>query len=166
MTELVLIVLVAAAGLTALRLLGRRARPLDLRDPADQLIAVRRADFAPRAIMNQAEFRRYCWIEDWARGRPYRLFTQVSYGEVIRSSDPQAHASINSKRADFVLVDAGGLPAAVIEYQGTGHYRGNAKARDAVKRAALHRAGVPMVELFPRHDRDAVIGLVEAALAP
>ena len=162
----VVIACLAVAGVVAvLRLLGGGTRPLDLRDPADQLTAVKRAAFEPRAIMNRSEFKRFTWIDEWARGRPYRLFTQVSYGEVIRSADRDAHASINSKRADFVLVDEAGIPACVIEYQGTGHHRGNAAARDEVKRAALAKAGVPLVELYPKQDRAAVVTAVEDALA-
>ena len=168
MTDIVGLVWIAVALLGGLGLLGllrgRAARPLDLRDPADQLIAVSRADFAPRPIMNRAEFKRFCWIEAWARDRPYRLFAQVSYGEVIRSPDREGHASVNAKRADFVLVDEDGLPALVIEYQGTGHYRGNAAARDKVKRAALAKAGVPLLELFPKQGRGEVIEEIEAVL--
>ena len=164
LTTLALIVVAGAGALAALRLVGGGRRTLNLRDPADQLIAVKRADFSPRAIMNRSEFKRFAWIDEWTRGRPYRLFTQVSYGEVIRSDDRDAHASVNSKRADFVLVDDAGMPACVIEYQGTGHHRGNAAARDKVKRAALAKAGVPLVELYPKQDRTAVIAAVEDAL--
>ena len=165
MEGIALIVLGLVGAVAALAQLGRGRRPLDLRDPKDQLRAVRRAEFAPCPILNRAEMRRYGWIEAWTRDRPYRLFAQVSYGEILRSSDPDAHASINAKRADLVLVDADGVPAAVIEYQGSGHYQGNARARDAVKRAALERAGVPLVELFPHQDRRAAIAAIEAALA-
>ena len=166
MRDALFLLLAALGALAVLKLvLGRGVRPLDLRDPAYQLIAVRRADFEPRPILNKSELRRFAWIEDWARGGPYRLFAQVSYGEVIRSPDREAHASVNSKRADFVLVDAAGMPAAVIEYQGSGHGQGNAAARDEVKRAALAKAGVPLVELFPKQSRAAVIEALEDALA-
>lgn len=165
--SLVWIVLAALGAVGLLRLVaGSRGgnRALDLRDPADQLIAVRRADFTSRPLMNKSEFRRFCWIEDWARDRDHRLFAQVSYGEIIRSDDREAHASVNAKRADFVLVDADGLPALVIEYQGGGHHQGNAAARDKVKRAALAKADVPLLEVYPKQSRAEVLASVEAML--
>ena len=59
---------------------------------------------------------------------------QVSLGEVVQTvgrtdADNAAFRWINSKRADFLVVDGGGWPLAVIEYQGKGHYRGNAAER-------------------------------------
>lgn len=40
-----------------------------------------------------------------------------------------------------------------IKYHGSGHYRGNAAARDAVKKEALHKAGAGYLE-FIQSDRD------------
>ena len=45
------------------------------------------------------------------------------------------------------MVDGKGWPLAVIEYQGRRHYRGNAAARDAVKRTVLPRAGIRYIEV-------------------
>lgn len=62
-------------------------------------------------------------------------------------SDLLGECGINSKRADFLVVDREGWPVAVIEYQGSGHYQGNAQERDAVKRTVLPRAGIRYIEV-------------------
>ena len=82
----------------------------------------------------------------------WKVWPQVSLGEVVETqgrteADREAYRWINSKRADFLVVDGRGWPLAVIEYQGRGHYRGNATERDAVKRTVLPRAGIRYVEV-------------------
>src|SRR5215471_16926325 len=42
-----------------------------------------------------------------------------------------------------------GWPLAAVEYQGNGHYRGTAAARDAVKKEALRKAGVRYIAVTP-----------------
>lgn len=128
-----------------------------------QLRAVRGARFTARPILNRAEFKRYAWLETWSRGTPYRVFAQVSYGEVLACADDAAFAAINAKRADMMIVDAHGMPVAAVEYQGTGHWKGDAKGRDAVKRAALASAGVALIELLPEHGRDEVVAMADEA---
>ena len=82
----------------------------------------------------------------------WNVWPQVSLGEVVETegrseADKEAYRWINSKRADFLVVDGKGWPLAVIEYQGRGHYRGNAAERDAVKRTVLLRAGIRYIEV-------------------
>ena len=82
----------------------------------------------------------------------WRVWPQVSLGEVVGTegrteADKEAYRWINSKRADFLVVDGKGWPLAVIEYQGRGHDRGNAAERDAVKRTVLPRAGLRYIEV-------------------
>ena len=80
---------------------------------------------------------------------------QTVLGEIIRPmkgmttprDDREAQASINSKRVDMVVIDRGGYAVLAVEVQGAGHYRGDAYLRDAVKREALRRAGIPMLEI-------------------
>ena len=160
----VLTFLLIGAVLLGAVLLTRGERR-DLTDPRVQLRAARAAAYAPRPIMNRTEFARFAWLEAWARGTPYRVFAQVPYGEFLGTKDEAAFRSVNSKRADLLIVDARGLPAVVIEVQGSGHYQGDARARDAVKRAALASAGVPLVELFPGQDEAETVALIEDALA-
>ena len=82
----------------------------------------------------------------------WNVWPQVSLGEVVETqgrseADKEAYRWINSKRADFLVVDDRGWPLAVIEYQGKGHYRGNAAERDAVKRTVLAKAGIRYIEV-------------------
>jgi len=131
---------------------------LNLSDPKDQIAAVSRVSFERRQIMNRGEFALFRVLEDQIAqfGGAYRLMAQTSLGELIRPSADgaqshvrrAAHASINSKRLDFAIIDRSGFLALAIEFQGTGHHLGeNAFMRDAVKREALRKAGVQMMEV-------------------
>ena len=57
------------------------------------------------------------------------------------------YRSINSKRIDILVVNRGGWPLLAVECQGAGHDQGNAAARDAVKKEALRKAGVRLMEI-------------------
>ena len=155
--------LLGLAGI-ALALVLLLRGPRTLGDPRAQLRAVRRARIEARPILNRSELIRLAWLEAWARGRACRVFAQVPYGEMMRTRDEAAFRSVNAKRADFLITDKGGHPLAAVEYQGEGHWEGDARARDRVKRAALQGAGIALVGLFPDEDRKAALGKVEAAL--
>lgn len=122
----------------------------------DQVAAVSRKEVVWRSkrVLNEGEAAVYASASriladldpDW------RVWPQVSLGEVLRTegrsdADREAFRWINSKRADFLVVDGEGWPVAVIEYQGSGHYQGNASERDAVKRTVLPRAGIRYIEV-------------------
>ncbi len=85
----------------------------------------------------------------------FRLFAQVAIGEVLKIERAGISASewttffnqINGKRVDFLVVDDAWAPVAAIEYQGRGHYRGDAEKRDAIKREACRKAGIPFIEI-------------------
>ena len=104
-------------------------------------------------------------------GPEARIFTQVSYGEFLRGEDRSAHARINQKRADFVVVDGQAKVLCVIEYQGSGHYgRGqkahdNAAYRDKVKRMACKSASIAFVEIPAKFSAETVYEAL-AATAP
>ena len=74
--------------------------------------------------------------------------------------------AINSKRVDFLIIDTFGHPAAAVEYHGSGHHRqgGRAAARDAVKRRALEKAGIELVEIQATYDARQSQWMVEHAL--
>ena len=88
-----------------------------------------------------------------AAGGGRQILTQVSYGEFLKGVDKAAHARINQKRADFLIVDEQYQVLAVVEYQGAGHYgrgeaaRVNAQKRDRIKRHACATAGIPFLEI-------------------
>lgn len=114
-----------------------------------QLNAVRSSEFRKRPLMNKSEYSVFCKLEKLlsASHRGYRIFSQVSLGEILGSDDKQAYLAINSKRADFVIIDWSGQPIAVVEYHGSGHFQGDAVVRDAVKREACASAGIAFIEL-------------------
>lgn len=114
-----------------------------------QLVTVRSNEFYKRPLMNKSEYGVFCRLEKLlsASHRGYRVFSQVSLGEILGSNDQQAYLAINSKRADFVIIDWSGQPIAVVEYHGSGHFKDDAIVRDAVKREACSNAGIAFIEL-------------------
>ena len=121
----------------------------DLTDIGVQLRAVMAAPFQKRKLLNWTEYDAFRVIEaDLAAShRGYRVFAQVSLGEVLKSTDDTGYRAINSKRVDMLVVDRGGWPVLAIECQGSGHYQGTAAARDAIKKEALRKAGVRFMEV-------------------
>ena len=92
-------------------------------------------------------------------------FIKTSYGS-DDSSLKSAFSSYNSKRVDFLLIDKGGNPMLVVEYHGTGHdLSDDAPDRMVVKRLALSRAGIPLVEVPANTPREDFIQMIEAAIA-
>lgn len=125
-------------------------------NPARQMDYVKAVDFEVQPLLNKSEFQVLLLLEAVVRdlNAGFRVMAQTSLGEVLRpkrtsrQSDADfAYRSINSKRADFVIVDRQGLAVVAVEYQGRGHYQGNAVLRDAVKREAFLKANVAFVEV-------------------
>lgn len=114
-----------------------------------QLTSVRSNDFRKRPLMNKGEYGVFCRLEAlMSKNHPdYRVFAQISMGEILSSANKEAYLSVNSKRADFVIINRSGYPVAVVEYQGEGHYQEDARTRDAVKREAYKSAGISFIEL-------------------
>lgn len=151
------------AGL--LRWAKRRRSPPSLRRT---LTAIGRTTLEPRAVLNLSERKVHrALLQIVGQSRGHTLLTQVSMGEFLRADGKRTSRSrwqtvfnaFNAKRVDFLIVDADWLPCIVVEYQGTGHYQGNARARDAIKRAVCERAGITFMEvvsagLTPRQARD------------
>lgn len=148
----------------------------DLRDPAQQLHAIARVDFEPTPLLNRQEARLLPLLESITRDlrAGHRVMAQTSLGELIRPKPDStteadrsaAFASINSKRLDFAIIDRAGRLAVAIEYQGDGHHQGHAFMRDAVKREALRRAGIPLIEVEPDFDAAHLRRRVSGHLAP
>ncbi|GAA5096975.1 DUF2726 domain-containing protein [Wohlfahrtiimonas larvae] len=72
----------------------------------------------------------------------YRVFAQVSLGEILKNKDHSSFNRINQKRIDFCIVNSDYMPIAAIEYHGGGHFRGNYKERDEIKQKAVEYAGL------------------------
>nr|WP_233127083.1 DUF2726 domain-containing protein [Rodentibacter sp. Ppn85] len=83
----------------------------------------------------------------------FRLFSQVSMGEILATKDNRHFALINSKRIDFLIIDRKGYPVIAIEYQGKGHYQQNAIERDAIKREACRKANIKYLEFDDENDQ-------------
>lgn len=137
---------------------GRAPAPQDRGSPrypdaADQLRIVMSADFTIQPLLNKGEERVFKELDRVVAGLnpDWRVMAQVSLGEVLKSADPEAYRSINSKRVDLLLMDGDCRPRHAIEYQGFGHHQGTAAARDAVKKEALRRAGIGYHEIVAGH---------------
>lgn len=115
--------------------------------------------FERQNLMNKTEFRVFATVERIVArsGSGYRVMAQTSLGEVLRTGRPasdaaarKAYAVINCKRLDIAIIDRAGYLALAIEVQGTGHYQqASSFIRDAVKKEALRRAGVDLLEVMP-----------------
>lgn len=81
----------------------------------------------------------------------YRVFAQVSLGEILRNYDRSSFNRINQKRIDFCIVGSDYMPIAAIEYHGGGHFRGNYQERDEIKQQAVECAGLIYHAIYEHH---------------
>ncbi len=139
-----------------------------LLDATEQLRVVMQAKFEPRPLLNKSEARVFAELDKLvcARNPGWQVMAQVSVGEFIASLDPEAHACINSKRVDLLLIDADFRARHAIEYQGTGHHQGSAAARDAVKKEALRKAGIGYHEVVAGHTTPSELRRLVERLVP
>ncbi|HEX9857447.1 MAG TPA: DUF2726 domain-containing protein [Paracoccaceae bacterium] len=148
----------------------------DLSDPKNQMDAIAAADFETTPLLNREEARLLPVLEAATRdfGSGHRLMVQTSLGEILRPREGScgkqalnaAYASINSKRIDFAVFNRFGHLVAAIEYQGTGHYQNHTFMRDAVKREAVRKAGVPYIEIPPDLPVEEIRSRLRAVLQP
>ena len=118
---------------------------------ADQLKAVCKASFSPRALLNKGEAAVFRALDKAviARNPAWQVMAQVSLGEFLASPDKDAYFAVNSKRVDFALMDPNCRVVHAFEYQGSGHHLGaSAAARDAVKKEALRKANIGYDEIL------------------
>jgi hypothetical protein len=123
-------------------------------EDVDQLSVVSATAFEVNRVMKPQEAHVFYKIENWVldRNKGERVFVQVAMGSFLKAPN-DAHRLINCKRPDYVIVDRSGWPLCVVEYQGGGHFQGDAKMRDLIKKAALEKANIPLVEIF-EHEKD------------
>ena len=150
----------------------KRGRGLDLRDPHVQLEVVSRAAYRTTPLMNRSEHRLWKAVgQILAELRReglggHLLMAQVSLGEVLSAEGDgsrEAHAAVNSERLDLAVFSPTGHLVLAIEHQGAGHYGERTFLRDAVKREALRRAGVPMIEVPEGWDLDGLRALIRSS---
>lgn len=126
--------------------------------------------FKKCAALNRSEIRLYFEIRKHLRNG-HLLLAQCSYGEILAHRQKSKYMTINSKRADMVIVDVRFQPIAIIEYQGRGHYGStimswlSTKKRDKTKRRAAAEAGIKFVEVFPNDGSQEIRKLVEGVYA-
>ena len=124
-------------------------------DPKRQMEVISRVAFEPQPLLNKSEYQVLILLEAVVRdlSAGFRVMAQTSLGEILKptkgpwnTADADlAYRAINSKRADFVVVDRRGIAVLAVEYQGHGHYQGNAVMRDAVKREVFRKANVTLL---------------------
>lgn len=135
-----------------------RAKEWDVGDYQNQLRFIEQTDLYTYKPINKEAFKTVFAVAEGplAAMRPkHRILAEVSMGSFLRTSDKgvrrsissRAFKSFNSKRVDFLVIDASGQPKLAIEYHGSGHYQSNSEERDAVKRLALKKAGIPLLEI-------------------
>lgn len=141
-------------------------RPQQPVDASDQLRTVMGAPFRRQRLMSRTEYTVFRTVETHLRqcGPGFRLMAQTSMGEFLSSPDRQAYLSVNSKRVDMLVIDTFGMPVLAIEHQGSGHFQGDAPARDAVKREAMRKAGIEFLEIFDYHQPADICRLVGDAI--
>jgi len=137
--------------------------------PRPDLRLARKTPYTVRRVLGYEEALVLYKIEQWLRKRNQgeRVFPQGPMGTYLATPNEAAHLAVRFKRPDYVIVDRRGMPICVVEYQGGGHYQGDAVERDQVKQAALANANLPLVEIFAHEKDDAarVHGKLDAALA-
>lgn len=144
-------IVIAAVAFLVLVTLIVAAASMGAKKPDDEF-----GRFSRKDLLNKSEKRLFADLRGVIPevfGPDAYILSQVSYGEFLKGEDQSAHARINQKRADFVVVGVDLQVLCVIEYQGSGHYgrgeksRENAEYRDRVKRAACASAGIPFAEV-------------------
>lgn len=91
------------------------------------------------------------------------FLTTVGQGDLL-PEDKLAFSSFNAKRVDFLVIDGFGQPSFIVEYQGSGHHLGAAAERDMLKREAIRRARIELVEIFNHHSDAEAHALLRAAV--
>jgi len=135
-----------------------------------QLNYVKNAVFSSVSLMNKYEYWIFRDIEELIKKHnkgyvEYRLMAQVSLGEILKSKNKNAYRSINSKRVDMLIINCYGKPICAIEYQGSGHYQGNYKIRDEIKRTALEKAGIKLLEIKQNEEITSYIDNINTILS-
>jgi hypothetical protein len=151
-----------------LRVVAKQGEDEALASASEQLRRVMAADFKSRALLNRSESQVFKALDAAvvARNPSWQVMAQVSLGEFLSSPDRSAYSAVNSKRVDFALMDAECCVRHALEYQGNGHYRGNAAARDAVKKEALRKAGIGYHEVVAGHTTPAELRRLVEKLVP
>jgi hypothetical protein len=155
-----LIVLAVAAPMLVqlfrpLRKGGKRmrtqARAATERKRKEKVGALQRAEqgsFSKKGLFNKSELRIFHLLEDEIKSAalPLRVMGQTSLRGFLET-DSQSYFALGERRADFVVADAEGNVALVVEYNGEGHFQNEPERRDAIKSIAFGKAGIPFLTI-------------------
>lgn len=150
----------------------RRAQSPQLND---RFSALKACKISVKRPINRQAYKVFVKIEEvLASDAPKaRVLAEVGMGAFLSTAEgwefcrhsKLAFTSFNAKRVDFLVIDALGHPAFVVEYQGSGHHLGGSAAyRDMLKREALRKAGIEMVEISVFHSDAEVSALLQGAV--
>lgn len=147
----------------------------DVSNPENQIRFISQTGLRATSPVNKEAVRVLYALEEWIKANRsgWRLSFEVGLGAFIKTNDgqdelsvQQAFSSYNSKRVDFLLIDNYGAPMLAVEYHGSGHYLSDdAEARMQVKRLALSRAGIPLVEIPAKTSRPEILQMISACFA-
>lgn len=107
--------------------------------------------FSKQKLFNASEFKVYRLLVDEVSKLESRYFVmgQTSMREFLNTDSKfkkgGSFYALSDRRMDFVIIDDDANVVLAIEYQGSGHYQGNAQERDEVKALALGKAGIPLM---------------------
>lgn len=124
----------------------------DYTDPRQQLFIVEKSVYNRKRLINKEAFPVFATVEAFfaEQGGRYRVLPELCLGAVLECDSRDGFHCVNSKRLDVGVVDAYGFLVAAIEYHGSGHHLdGTAAMRDQVKRRALQKAGIELIEVYP-----------------
>ncbi|GBQ06597.1 DUF2726 domain-containing protein [Saccharibacter floricola] len=145
----------------------------DLSNPQNQLRFVSQCGLYAKAPINRecATVLLYR-LEKWVRQQhpEWRIGFEVGMGSFVKTFETphdslsnQAFHSYNSKRVDFLLIDKSGQPKLAVEYNGSGHDLDDmAEARMTVKKRALRKAGIPLLEIEKDTPEERIYALLTA----
>lgn len=129
------------------------------------------SSFTKKPLMNKAEIRHFRMLQEELPSN-WTVLCQVAYGGFLANRNFGKFMSMNSKRADFVILNPLLEVTVVVEYQGSGHYgnteksRSRAEASDQAKRQALSQAAIPLFEIPAKFDREFVRSFANAVIGP
>lgn len=162
----------------------RKYKANDLTLPENQIKFINNVTLCQRPLMNKEEVQIFYAIEKHLKFKDERVMAQVSLGEFIKTGQKchkyrtypcitceknhKAYSSFNSKRVDFLIIDSHGMPKVAIEYQGSGHYKGNAAERDMVKKLCYEKANIHLLEIqehfYPPFEDDSLKAAIDRLL--
>lgn len=128
---------------------GKRLPAVAKPEGVDKLRQVSDARFLTKRLMSDNEAIVLVELEAIIAdlGEPWRVMPQVGLSQIIGSNSDEATAAIEGQQVALLVVGGDRTPIAAVEYQPLGQIRSEDAVRDAVKREALRRSGIPYIEV-------------------